>query len=83
MNIKLVIPDEKVDAYINAFAVRYGYKAGIETKKEFMLNKILDFPNGVYIAVEANKAEDSRISLVSAAEKFVKDTTIKEDVEVL
>lgn len=85
MDIKITIPDAKLNGIINAFCDMYGYQAKIQTetgeidnpitKAQFCKSKINDYIKEVFVNNKINSLETQKSSIRESATIEVKDIT--------
>jgi hypothetical protein len=87
MNITIIIPDNKKDAIIEAFASQYKYPSKIEdeggkkidnpvSKGEFALSIIKSFIKDVYVANKVDEFTVQRSDVSEAAKNYAEEITI-------
>lgn len=81
--IKIIIPTEKINGIVEAFADEYNYKEQIEvkgelvdnpqTKSQFAKEQVMNFIKRTYKRNKLKELNDDRISLIEEAEEFTND----------
>lgn len=92
MEIKITIPSDMENDWLDAFADEYKYQENIndkdgkevpnpQTKKEFVFERINDYVKNVFVANQANGANTTRLSLIETAKNNISGATVEEVVK--